>query len=98
MKKGGDEEDALLEEELALLCKALSHPARVHILRYLGQHQECFFGDLSAVLPLAPATVSQHVTILRDAGLIIGSPQQQRICYCVNQDRLARFKRLVAML
>lgn len=97
MKKG-DEKDALLEEELALLCKALSHPARVHILRYLGQHQECFFGDLSAVLPLAPATVSQHVTILRDAGLIIGSPQQQRICYCVNQDRLARFKKLVTKL
>jgi ArsR family transcriptional regulator, arsenate/arsenite/antimonite-responsive transcriptional repressor len=85
-------------DEIALLCKALGHPARVRILNHLLDHGTCFFGDLSTVVPLAASTVSQHVTVLKEAGLIIGSADEQRTCYCVNPDRVAALKRLVAGL
>ena len=55
-------------DELALLCKALAHPARVKLLRHLAGIGTCYFGSLSDLLELAPSTVSQHVSILKDAG------------------------------
>jgi ArsR family transcriptional regulator len=75
-------------DDLARMCKALAHPARIQLLRHLIDHGECYFGKLTDVLPLAPSTISQHVSILKDAGLIEGSSDVQRVCYCVNQDRL----------
>lgn len=84
--------------ELALLCKALAHPARVQLLRYLAAYGACYFGSLTDVLPLAPSTISQHVTILKQAGLILGSADEQRVCYCVNPERLEQLKKLIACL
>jgi len=80
------------------MCKALAHPARLQLLRHLIDHGECYFGNLADVLPLAPSTISQHVSILKDAGLIEGSSDVQRVCYCVNQERLQQFKRMSAAL
>lgn len=85
-------------EEIAMLCKALAHPARVQLLRYLAAYGACYFGNLTDVLPLAPSTVSQHVSILKQAGLILGSSDEQRVCYCVNPERLERFKQLIGVL
>lgn len=85
-------------EELALMCKALAHPARVTLLKHLADYGACFFGKLTDVLPLAPSTVSQHVTILKEAGLIEGSADEQRVCYCVKKDRLKQLKQLIAGL
>lgn len=85
-------------EEIAALCKALGHPARVKLLRHLSNYGECFFGSLTDILPLAASTISQHVSILKEAGLILGSADEQRVCYCVNEVRLAQFKKLVAGL
>jgi ArsR family transcriptional regulator, arsenate/arsenite/antimonite-responsive transcriptional repressor len=85
-------------DELAALCKALAHPARVQLLRYLAAYGACYFGSLTDVLPLAPSTISQHVTILKQAGLILGSADEQRVCYCVNPERLAHFKQLIGGL
>lgn len=85
-------------DELASLCKALSHPARVQLLRHLLDYGECYFGSLTDVLPLAPSTISKHVSILKDAGLIEGSSDLQRVCYCVNQARLQYFKQVVGQL
>jgi len=85
-------------DEVALLCKALAHPARVQLLRYLAAYGACYFGSLTDVLPLAPSTISQHVTILKQAGLILGSADEQRVCYCVNPERLAQFKQLIGSL
>lgn len=82
-------------EDFALMCKALSHPARVQLLKYLAEYGACYFGSLTDVLPLAPSTVSQHVTILKQAGLILGSSDEQRVCYCVNPDRLAQLKQMM---
>jgi ArsR family transcriptional regulator len=95
---GGIPESDLSVEELALICKALGHPARLRVLRYLISHGECFFGDLSSILPLSASTVSQHLTVLKESGLVVGSADEQRTCYCVNTARLALFKRLIAEL
>lgn len=85
-------------DDLAHMCKALSHPARVQLLRHLIEYGGCYFGSLADVLPLAPSTISKHVSILKDAGLIEGSADVQRVCYCVNQERLQQFKRVTAGL
>ena len=85
-------------DDLARLCKALSHPARVQLLRHLINHGECYFGSLADVLPLAPSTISQHVTILKEAGLIEGSSDVQRVCYCVNRERLEALKCMIGVL
>jgi ArsR family transcriptional regulator len=85
-------------EELALLCKALGHPARVRLLKHLIDYGTCFFGDLSEIVPLAASTVSQHITVLKEAGLVLGSADEQRTCYCVNPDRLTVLKQLVQAL
>jgi len=85
-------------EELAVLLKALAHPARIRLLLHLAQQGTCYFGNLSDVVELAPSTTSQHVKVLKDAGLVLGSAEEQRTCYCVNRDRLATLKRLVKAL
>jgi len=87
--------DEVNVDELALMCKALGHPARVRLLKHLIDYGTCFFGDLSEVVPLAASTVSQHVAVLKEAGLVIGSADEQRTCYCVNPDRIACLKHLV---
>lgn len=85
-------------DDVALMCKALGHPARVQLLKYLSAYGACCFGSLADVLPLAASTISQHVTILKQAGLILGSSDEQRVCYCVNPERLAQLKLLIGGL
>lgn len=85
-------------DELAALLKALAHPARIRLLQHLAQQGTCYFGNLSDVVGLAPSTTSQHVKVLREAGLVLGSPEDQRTCYCVNAERVAMLKRLVGAL
>jgi ArsR family transcriptional regulator len=80
------------------MCKALAHPARLQLLFHLIDHGECYFGNLADVLPLAPSTISQHVSILKEAGLIEGSSDVQRVCYCVNQTRLRQLKHAIGAL
>ena len=86
------------EEALALMCKALAHPARVKLLNYLADYGTCYFGKLTDILPLAASTISQHVTILKEAGLIEGSADSQRTCYCVNPQRLQQLKSMISDL
>ena len=86
------------EEALASMCKALAHPARVKLLNYLADYGTCYFGKLTDILPLAASTISQHVTILKEAGLIEGSADNQRTCYCVNPQRLQQLKSMISDL
>jgi DNA-binding transcriptional ArsR family regulator len=88
----------LLESEVAVLAKALGHPARVRILRLLLGQKSCFCGEIVEHLPLAQATVSQHLKVLRDAGLIQGEIEGPRTCYWADADRLARLHDLVGGL
>jgi len=86
------------DEELAVLAQALSHPARVRILRFLLEQQECFAGAIVDHLPLAQSTVSQHLKVLRQAGLIRGEVDGLHICYCADVERLARAGELLSGL
>jgi len=84
--------------ELARLAKAVGHPVRVHILRFLIEAGECQCGLIVDRLPLAQATVSQHLKVLKDAGLVHGEIDPPRVCYCVNPDVLQRLKNLIGDL
>lgn len=86
------------DEELALLAKALGHPARVKILRLLVRRRECLCGEIVDELPLAQSTVSQHLKILKEAGLVRGTVDGPRVCYCLAESTLRRAKALVAAL
>lgn len=86
------------DEELALLAKALGHPARVKIVRFLLERDECIVGAIVDELPLAQSTVSQHLKVLREAGLIYGEVEGSRICYCADLARIERVRSLLERL
>lgn len=83
------------DEELAALAKALAHPARVAILRQLADEGTCVCGQIVEALPLAQATVSQHLKVLKDAGFVQGEIDGPRVCYCLEPKTLKRFRKLV---
>lgn len=74
------------EERLARFAKAMGHPARIAILKFLAEQESCFFGDIHGVLPIAKATVSQHLAELKDAGLIQGEIMPPKVKYCINRE------------
>ena len=86
------------DTELARLAKALGHPARVAILRRLLTQGECVCGQIVEGLPLAQATVSQHLKVLKEAGLISGEVDGPRVCYCVNPRAVQRIKELIGAI
>lgn len=86
------------ERELSTLAKAMGHPARVRILRLLGERTGCVCGDIVDEVGLAQSTVSQHLAVLKEAGLIRGDVAGPRVCYCLAPDVLRRFKMLAAAL
>ena len=85
-------------EELAAIAKALGHPSRIRILRLLLTHEHCYCGEIVEELPLAQATVSQHLKVLKEAGLIVGEIEGLRTCYCASRERLAELHELVSGL
>lgn len=85
-------------DRLAALCKALGHPARIGILRQLLREDRCICGRIVEVLPLAQSTVSQHLKVLKEAGLIIGEVEGPRTCYCVDKEQLAALAASIAAL
>lgn len=86
------------DEELAAFAKALGHPARVQILRLLTRRSACVCGDIVDELPLAQSTVSQHLKVLKEAGLIRGEVDGPRVCYCIDDRGLRRLRALMAGL
>ena len=93
-----DVEDRSPDAELAALSKALGHPARVQIIRFLLSRDSCMCGDIVDHLPLAQSTVSQHLKMLKESGLIRGVIDGPRVCYCVESSVLERFKELAVGL
>ncbi len=77
---------------LADVAKALSHPARIRILKILNDMDYCMVGNIVENLPLAQATVSQHLKELKRVGLITGEIDGPKICYCVNNKNLLKAK------
>jgi ArsR family transcriptional regulator, arsenate/arsenite/antimonite-responsive transcriptional repressor len=86
------------ELRLSAMMKALGHPARMQIVRYLRDHPQCITGDIVEVLPLAQATVSQHLKVLRDSGLICGTIEGPATCYCLCDETVAWLKAQVGDL
>ena len=86
------------DETLAAMAKALGHAARVKILRVLDAREACITGDVVAELTLAQSTVSEHLRILREAGLIQSEIQGPRTRYCINAAGLAALKAGIAAL
>lgn len=74
------------QEQLARFAKALGHPARIAILHFLAEQKTCYFGDINEELPIAKATVSQHLKELKDAGLIQGEVEPPKVKYCINKE------------
>lgn len=80
------------EVRLAAWAKALGHPARIAILNVLAQRQTCICGEIVDELPLAQATVSQHLKALKEAGLVQGDVEGPRVCYCLNHETLRQLE------
>lgn len=74
------------QEQLARFAKAMGHPTRIAILQFLAKRDTCYFGDIHEELPIAKATVSQHLKELKDAGLIQGEVETPKVKYCINRD------------
>ncbi len=90
--------DADPDEEIARLAKALGHPVRVHIMRFLLSREDCVVGEIAGGLPLAQSTVSQHLKVLREAGLITGEVDGARICYCADPAAVERLCEMLGVL
>lgn len=84
------------EDELALarFAKAMGHPARIAILKYLASLDTCCFADINKELPIAKATVSQHLSELKDAGLIQGTIEPPKVNYCLNPENWEKARKL----
>ena len=80
------------QERLVQMFKALGNPTRFEILKFLGTHPGCITGDIVDYLPIAQATVSQHLKVLREAGWISGITEGPARCYCLNADSIAWFR------
>ncbi len=85
-------------DDFAKLGWAIAHPARVQIVRLLIGREACVCGEIVDCLPLAQSTVSQHLKILKDSGLIQGEVDGPKVCYCINPQRLEQLKAFVAEL
>lgn len=80
------------QNELAILTKALGHPARIAIIEHILKVNSCICGDIVNELPLAQPTVSQHLKELKNAGLIKGSVEGNTICYCIDENGFEKVK------
>ena len=70
---------------MAELTKAMAHPARIAILEFMIDKQQCICGDIVNEIPLTQSTVSQHLKVLKDVGLIKGDTEGNTVCYCIRE-------------
>lgn len=86
------------QEKLARIAKALGHPARIAIMNFLANQESCYFGEIHEVLPICKATVSQHLTELKNAGLIQGEVIQPKVKYCICRENWIEAKAIFSEL
>lgn len=79
------------QNQIAIIAKALGHPARIAIIDYLLKVDTCICGDIVNEIPLAQPTISQHLKELKNAGLIKGNIAGTAICYCIDEKALQTF-------
>lgn len=83
-------------EQIAHFAKAMGHPTRMAILAFLAKQDSCFFGDIHEELPIAKATVSQHLKELKEAGLVQGEIETPKVRYCINRENWELARNLFA--
>jgi DNA-binding transcriptional ArsR family regulator len=86
------------ENRLAKYAKALAHPARIAILKFLANKASCQCGDIVEELPLSQSTVSQHLKELKEAGLIKGEIEGAKVCYCIDEKEWKAAQRWINQL
>ena len=86
------------QARLVRVFKALGNPIRFEILKFLATHPGCITGDIVDYLPIAQATVSQHLKVLREAGLISGITEGPARCYCLNEENITWFREKITQI
>lgn len=86
------------QNQMAVIMKALGHPARIAIVDYLLKVDACICGDIVNELPLAQPTVSQHLKELKNAGIIKGNIEGNAICYCIDETAFKKFEDFISAL
>ena len=81
--------------QIAEIAKVLSHPARVAILEHIAKQQDCICSDLVDEIGLSQPTISQHLQVIRNAGLLKGNFEGKRLCYCLDAKRFDEFQSLL---
>lgn len=84
------------DESIAATARALGHPARIRIVRLLLERDRCIGGDIVHEIGLAQSTVSEHLRILKEAGIVVGEIERPRVCYSLSSERLAELSALIA--
>lgn len=90
------DEFSVKDNNIARYAKALSHPARIAILKLLLKRQACICGDIVEELPLSQSTISQHLKELKTAGLIKGEIEGARVCYCIDGKQWTKAQALLS--
>jgi ArsR family transcriptional regulator len=88
----------IVDEDIALIAKALAHPVRIQIIRLLLSKKTCIGGDIVDVVGLAQSTVSEHLRILKASGIITGEITRPRVCYSLNPQRLSSFRDFLELI
>jgi len=93
---GASKIDIYSEEinQIAMIAKVFAHPARVAILQYISNQKSCICNDIVDEIGLSQPTISQHLKVINEAGLLDGSYEGKSICYCLNLDRFQEFQKL----
>lgn len=78
--------------ELAEIAKILAHPARISILKFISQQKACICNDIAEEIGLSQPTISQHLKVINDAGLLDGTYKGKSVCYCLNPEKMNWFK------
>lgn len=86
------------DEQLAKILKALGHPTRIRIVKYLREMDSCICGQIVEIFPYSQSTISQHLKLLKESGIVCGEVDGPKRCYCINKELLERMKEYVAKL
>jgi ArsR family transcriptional regulator len=84
------------DDRIAEVARALGHPARIRIVRLLLEREACIGGDIVEEIGLAQSTVSEHLRILKDAGVVVGEIERPRVCYSLSSERLGELSALIS--
>ena len=81
-------------KDIAQIAKVFSHPARVIILHYISTQQSCICSDIVEEIGLSQSTISQHLKVINNAGLLKGTFEGKSVCYCINIERFEMFQKI----